>query len=312
VMTAGPAPSGEQYGLRHGQQRVVVTQVGATLREYTVAGRAVVDGFGLDERSSDGRGQVLAPWPNRLREGRYEFHGHRCQAALDEPARKNAIHGLVRWLAWSLVSQEPESVTLGCTLHPQPAYEWHVELVVTYTLDGEGLTVRSRVVNQGQEPAPFGLGFHPYLTLGTPRVDDVVLSIPARTHLTGTDSSASAAAVPVAGTRWDFSQPRLVGATRLDTAYGDLVLGTDGCAVARLETAGGDRGLDLWVDEGYRYFMVYSADEVRSQERRRGALAVEPMTCPPNALQTGDDVVVLTPREAWQASWGIRPDRWST
>jgi len=294
--------------LRHGHHRVVVTQVGATLREYTVGGRAVVDGFGPDERSSDGRGQVLAPWPNRLREGRYEFHGRHCQAALDEPSRTNAIHGLVRWLAWSLVSREPESVTLGCALHPQPAYEWHLELAVTYTLDGEGLTVSSRAVNRGHEAAPFGLGFHPYLTLGTPRVDDVVLSIPARTYVTGTDSTASTTAVPVAGTRWDFNRPRLVGATRLDTAYGDLVRGPDGRAVARLGTAGGSPGLGLWVDEGYRYLMVYSADEVQPVERRRRALAVEPMTCPPNALQTGDDVVVLAPGDAWRASWGIDPD----
>jgi len=307
-MTVRPAPSGAQFVIEHEQHRAVVTEVGATLREYTVDGRAVIDGFGQGERSSDGRGQVLAPWPNRLRDGRYEFDGHHCQAALDEPARQNAIHGIVRWLDWSLVSWDPTSVALRCTLRPQPAYEWALELAVTYTLDRDGITVRSRAVNQGNERAPFGLGFHPYLTLGTGRVDDVVLSLPARVYLTGTDSSSPPTAVPVIGTGCDFSGPRLVGSTRLDTAFGDLVRGPDGCAVVRLETAAGSRGLDVWVDEAYRYLMVYSADEVESVERRRSALAIEPMTCPPNALQTGDDVVVLAPGEPWEASWGIRPD----
>ena len=81
--TSPTSPTGEQWTIEHGRQRVVVCEVGATLRAYTVGDRPVVDGFGPGEWSHSGRGQVLAPWPNRLSEGRYKFNGVRAQAALD-------------------------------------------------------------------------------------------------------------------------------------------------------------------------------------------------------------------------------------
>ena len=80
------SPTGQQWVIGHGHQQAVVTEVGATLRSYSVGGRRVIDGFGDDEWSESGRGQVLAPWPNRLSDGRYNFGGANIQAALDEPA----------------------------------------------------------------------------------------------------------------------------------------------------------------------------------------------------------------------------------
>src|ERR1700694_132484 len=72
-------PSGEQYEIVFGEQRAVITEVGATLREYWSGGRAVLDGFAVSEMCSGGRGQVLMPWPNRIEDGVYEFGGHRQQ-----------------------------------------------------------------------------------------------------------------------------------------------------------------------------------------------------------------------------------------
>ena len=134
-------PSGHQYVIAHGDMQAQIAQVGATLRTFAVDGLDVIDGFGADERSVDGRGQVLAPWPNRLTDGSYRYGRRDCQAPLNEVDRHDAIHGLVRWLDWSLVAQGPSSVTLSCALRPQPGYEWQLDLEVTYALDGDGLTV---------------------------------------------------------------------------------------------------------------------------------------------------------------------------
>ena len=114
------SPTGQQWRIGHGRQEVVVCEVGATLRAYTVADAPVLDGFAADEWSHSGRGQVLAPWPNRLADGRFEFHGVRAQAALDEPERHNAIHGLVRWLPWTLQTRHQNQVSLRLQLHPSP------------------------------------------------------------------------------------------------------------------------------------------------------------------------------------------------
>jgi aldose 1-epimerase len=307
----GRPPSGDQYVLTQGSAAAQVTRVGATLRSYTVDGDDVIDGFGLGERATDGRGQVLAPWPNRLTDGRYEYGGRDCQAPLNEPSRHDAIHGLVRWLDWAPVAHDPASVTLACSLRPQPGYEWQLDLEVTYALDQAGLTVTLRAVNRDGERAPFGVGFHPYLTVGAASIDGLDLSVPATLHLDPRGPGAPVMA-PVDRTELDFTRPRPLGATQLDTAYGGLTRGDDGRAVARLSDPVGGRSVELWVDQGYQYLMVYTADDVGQRARRRTAVAVEPMTCPPDAFRSGVDLIELDPGESWQGSWGLRPGRPAT
>ena len=300
---AAPA-SGLQHEIVHGEQRAVITQVGATLREYTVGGVPVIDGFDVAHRATDGRGQVLAPWPNRLSAGRYVFAAQVLQAPLNEPSRGTAIHGLVRWLEWEPVSHGPDSVTMSCTLRPQPGYEWQLELEVTYRLAEDGLTVSFVAVDVSPGEAPFGLGFHPYLTVGVP-VDDVLMRLPARCVVLPGDPDAEPVPVPVAGTPSDYSAARAIGAAQLDTAYGDLHRGPDGRAVASVSGEDG-RTVELWVDESFGYLMVYTADRVTEPGRRRQAVAVEPMTCPPDAFRSGVGLIRLEPGRPWRGSWGTR------
>ncbi len=298
-MTLGP-PSGEQHTLTHGDARAVVTQVGATLRHFSAGGRDVVDGFTEHDRAHDGRGQVLAPWPNRITDGRYRYGDRECQAPLNEPARHDAIHGLVRWLDWSPVAKNGASVELACTLRPQPGYEWQLELVVRYVLAGDGLSVTRRVVNVDSQSAPFGAGFHPYLAVGPGTADDAELLLPAASYLDQTGM------LPVDGTPHDFTRPRRIGPAQLDTAYGALVRDGDGYTRGTLTGADGS-GVELWADAAFSWFMVYTGDQVGEPERRRRAVAVEPMTCPPEAFRTGIDVVELDPGASWSGTWGLRP-----
>jgi aldose 1-epimerase len=264
----------------------------------------VISGFGLDERATDGRGQVLAPWPNRLTDGRYSYGGHDCQAPLNEPDRHGAIHGLVRWSDWSPQVQEVATVTLSSFVRPQPGYEWELELRLTYTLEATGLTVTFEALNVGAETAPLGVGFHPYLTVGTGFVDDLELTVPATRYLDTSGSPDESSAVPVTDTWADFTSPRRLAGIELDTAYSGLVRDQDGRAVARLGEPGG-RAVELWVDEGFGHLMVYTADRVHRPEQRRTAVAVEPMTCPPDALRSGQDLIELRPGGTWEGSWGI-------
>jgi aldose 1-epimerase len=301
VQSARP-PSGQQYAIAHANSHARVTQVGATLRSCTVDGVDVVDGFGTDERATDGRGQVLAPWPNRLTDGSYRYGGRECQAPINELGRNTAIHGLVRWLDWTPVVHDAASVTLSCSMRPQPGYEWLLDLEVTYALDSGGLTVTAQAINADAERAPFGVGFHPYLTLGTSSIDGLHLTIPATEYL---DLGGRPAMVPVASTPQDFTQPRQIGSTQLDTCFGALVRSDDQQATARLDDRDSGRSAQLWVDDSYRYLMVYTGDGVGQPERRRRAVAVEPMTCPPDAFRSGIDLMELEPGEFWRGSWGI-------
>jgi galactose mutarotase-like enzyme len=302
------SPTGQQWRIGHGSQDVIVCEVGATLRAYSAGDHPVIDGFGPDEWSHSGRGQVLAPWPNRLADGRYEFNGVRAQAALDEPERHNAIHGLVRWLPWTLQTRHQNQLSLRLQLHPSPGYPFSLLLEIDYHVGRDGLTVTTRASSLDDGMIPFGLGFHPYLTAGPETVDGAILQVPARHTLDVDDRGLPTGALtPVEGTDRDFTTARFVGPAVLDTAYTTLERDGEGRAWASLDAPGGATGAALWVDESFPYLMVYTGDTLGEVQRRRRAVAIEPMTCPPNALRTGTDVLALEPGQEWTARWGIEP-----
>jgi aldose 1-epimerase len=300
------AATGDQWVIGHGHQRAVITEVGATLRSFTIGDRPVLDGFGPAAWSHGGRGQVLAPWPNRLGDGSYTFQGIDAVAPLDEPSKHNAIHGLVRWRPWQMVGRAQNRVSMACELHPSPGYPFALRLAVEYRLGRDGLTVVADADNIGPTDLPFGLGFHPYLTVGTPTVDQIRLQVPADRRLLTDDRGLPTGSAPVAGTEYDFTEGRLIGVTRLDTGFTELRRGSDGRARVELDHPDGTAGATLWADERFGYLMVYTGDTLPAEERRT-AVAVEPMTCPPDALRSGTDVVVLRPGARWTGSWGIVP-----
>jgi aldose 1-epimerase len=298
------APSGEQTEIALGDQRAVVVEVGGGLRRYSVADRELLDGYAIDEMSSSGRGQMLMPWPNRLEDGSYEFEGRRHQLPLDQPDERNAIHGLVRWAAWAVGERERDRVVMEHLLHPRPGYPFSLALEVEYRLSTQGLAVRTTATNVGPDPCPYGCGAHPYLTAGTSTVDSAILSAPGRTVLRSNERGIPIDAGSVEGTNFDLRRPRPIGATKLDHAFTDLDRDDDGLAWVELRDSSG-RGLSLWVDETYPYLMLFTGDPLADVARR--SLAVEPMTCPPNALRTGKDLVRLEPGESFTGIWGIAP-----
>jgi aldose 1-epimerase len=301
------APSGEQITITAGDQQAVVVEVGGGLRSYSEGGRELVDGYRADEMSSWGRGQILIPWPNRLQDGSYEFDGRRHQLPLNEPERRNAIHGLVRWATWTAVEQEPHRAVMKHVLHPQPGYPFTLGISVEYALSDNGLQVRTTATNLGADPCPYGSGAHPYLTLGTERIDHLMLRVPGRSVLQFDERGLPIATDIVEGTEHDFQQPRRIGSTRLDHAFTDLERDQDG--LARVELRDPDRGMQvsLWVDQSYPYLMIFSGDSLPNFNRR--SLAVEPMTCPPNAFRTGDALVRLEPGSSLTSTWGIARGR---
>jgi aldose 1-epimerase len=287
------APSGTQFEIAFGDLRACAVEVGGGLRTYAVGERDVLDGYVLDELSRSARGQVLAPWPNRLEDGAYSFDGRSLTVPLTEPETRTAIHGLVRWRNWVLADRADDRVALEHVLHPSPGYPFVLSLRIEYQLHEHGLTVTSTAENLGERPLPFGLGHHPYLR-GVPRVDDLVVGIPAATRFV-TDERA----LPVGREPVELGEPRLLGDTVLDATFCDLARSSDGLARVRV-------GDDVvWFDEAYGYLQLFTGDPLPDVARR--SLAVEPMTCPPNAFRSGEGLIHLDPGERFVARWGIEP-----
>jgi aldose 1-epimerase len=278
-----------------------VVEVGGGLRTYTAGDRLVVDGYAEDEICSSGRGQVLVPWPNRIEDGSYEFDEVRHQLPLDEPERRNAIHGLVRWSPWRIVERDSDRAALELRLDPRPGYPFHLALRVEYALAEDGLTVQTTATNLGRGSCPYGAGAHPYLAIEADRVDGVGLRVPAQTVLDADERGLPTGARPVVGTEVDFRLTRPVGSVELDHCFTDLERDPDG----RARVSVGDR-TTVWADESYGYLMVFTGDGLPDVERR--SIAVEPMTCAPNAFRSGAGLVRLSPGEAHAGTWGISPE----
>jgi aldose 1-epimerase len=291
-------PSGEQVELAFGEQRAVVVGVGAGLRTYSAGGRPLIDGYGADELCPSGRGQLLLPWPNRIEDGSYEFDGRSYQVPLNEPARQNAIHGLVRWSHWSIAERAADRVAFEHVLYPQPGYPFALELRVEYSLSDEGLTVRTEATNAGSEAAPYGAGSHPYLAVEGDLVDGVELRVPAATVLVADERGLPVSSAAVADEGLDFRESRPIGPAVLDHCFTDVQRDADGRAEVRLGTT------TLWADESYPYLMVFTGDPLPDVARR--SVAVEPMTCAPNAFRSGEGLVRLEPGQPQVGSWGIR------
>ncbi|MGC9669056.1 aldose 1-epimerase family protein [Planosporangium sp. 12N6] len=302
--TLTQAPSGTQWTIRAAGQRAVVVEVGGGLREYAIDGADVLFGYGPDEVCPASAGKVLAPWPNRIRDGRYSFGGDVHQLALTEPSRHNAIHGLVNWVRWRRVEGTESSVTVGHEIVPQPGYRWPVALRTTWSVGPDGLVCEHSATNTGTEPCPFGLATHPYLQIPGITADDLTLRVPARSRLLVDGRMLPIGAAKVAGTEYDFTQARPIGGLVLDTAYGDLEHDADGRSTVTLAAADG-RGVEVWADGGFNWWQIFTGDTL-PPDRCRRAVAIEPMTCPPDALRSGRDLIVIRPGETWRGTWGIR------
>jgi aldose 1-epimerase len=295
-------PSGEQLAISGGGYRAVLTECGAGLRELTHLGRDLVQGFAADAMASGARGQLLLPWPNRVRDGRYAFRGRELQLPITEVGRGNASHGLVRFAPWTVRERTDTTVTLDHRLMAQPGYPWTLDMSARYGVGEAGLVVTVTATNRSAEPAPYAHGAHPYLLGGDGPVDQWTLSLPAATRLAVDERKIPVGRVPVEGTRYDFRTPAALAGVELDTAYTDLDRDDrDRVSVEVRDREG--RGATLWMDSTHRWVQVYTGDDL--PERARTAVAVEPMSSPPNALASGEDLRVLEPGARHTATWGV-------
>ncbi len=304
-MTA--APTGRQYELVHGAQRAVVVEIGAGLRGYGSDSVPFVDGYGVEQEPDGGRGQLLLPWPNRIAGATYRFAGEEFRLPVNEPRTGSAIHGLVRDKRWRLVDASSAAVTLTLDLAPKGGYPFRLGLTASYTLNDSGLTVSVSAVNDGDRSCPYGAGAHPYIRLaGGGPIDDALLHIPADATLQADARGIpTGLELPVDGTDFDFRNPRPIGPQILDTAFTRLAPDGKGVIRISLTDADGGHGAEVWMDGSHRYAMIYSGDTLADVTRRRRGLAIEAMTCAPDAFNSGAGLVVLQPREAHTSTWGI-------
>jgi aldose 1-epimerase len=294
-----PESESTEVRLTAGAADLAVNLRGGGMRRLTVGDWEVLDGYPAGVVVGGWPGAVLLPWPNRLRNGRWTWRGRALQLPVSSPEAPNAIHGLVGWQPWAVLTAAADSATVGTVIEPHAGYPFRLAAAVDYALTSDRLTVTARVRNVGAEPAPFGAGFHPYFSVGatTDRdVSDAELRLPGRTAL------VLDGGLPTGDrTAFDGAVGR-IGDRALDDALTDLQRDEDGWARAALRGPAGE--LELAVDGAWGWLQVYTADTL-PPDRRRRSVAIEPMTCPPNALADGIDLIVLEPGADWSGTWSL-------
>ncbi len=298
-----PFPSGAQYRLQSGDHEAVIAEVGASVRIYRVGGVDVVRPYDESDLAPAFSGMILAPWPNRLANGMYEYDGTVRQVAVSEPARMTALHGLVTHVRWQTAgpSDDGSSIELTHAIVPTTGYPWPLRLAVTYSLSEAGLTARLTATNAGDSTAPYGAGVHPWLSTGGASLDDCTLRVDATRHVTIDNRLLPTGTEPVAG-GFDLREPTRLAGHVYDDAWTDLVRDGDGCSWLLLGRPDGTT-VALWTDETARAWQVCTGDEVESIKRT--AVAAEPMTCVADAFRTGDDLVRLAPGASHTLTWGL-------
>ncbi|GLY69206.1 aldose 1-epimerase family protein [Amycolatopsis taiwanensis] len=315
-------PTGEQFEITRGDARAVITEIGAGLRVFEIGDVSYVETFAADAAPPKGAGQILLPWPNRTKGARWTYQGETQELEVTEPERGNAIHGLTRHAEWTLVEHAESSITFEIGIEVQPGWPVPLHARIRYELAPRELTVTHDIRNEGDSPIGVGVGAHPYFRLGDLPTDELTLTLSA----SRVRPALPAAQLPygdeqdVDGTDYDFRAGRLLAGVDLDTAFTGLAKGVWGLAPRRGlgvappdDTAEdgrhhhvlshGEKSIDVWTDPDFRWVQVFTPEDLVGRGR---AIALEPMTCPADALNSGDDLIDLEPGTSWTGSWGVK------
>ncbi|MUK03296.1 aldose epimerase [Vibrio cholerae] len=300
-----PAPprlaSGTNHTLTAGPATVVVATLAAALRSYEYDGVALTETWGDDAIPAGGGGILLAPWPNRVADGRWTLHGSEQRLDITEPSKGNAIHGLLRNTGYAAVDTGPSHAVLEAEIFPQHGYPFHLLHRATYELTEEQLTVTQELTNLSADPAPFALGAHPYLKISDVRTEDLTLTLRAGTVFEADDQSIPTGRAAVSG-QFDLRSGKLIDHIEFDAAFTDLE--TVGGRHEHVLSAPDGRDVTLWADPAFSYAHVYISTIYPGVSK---AVAIEPMTAPANAFNSGEGLRWLEPGRSFSASWGIIP-----
>lgn len=299
-----PAPAtGQQFEITRGGSTAIIAELAASLRHLSIDGTQVTESYPESVTPPFADGIVLVPWPNRIEDGRWQLDGKSLQLDLTEADKHNAIHGLLRNTAYVQRERSEGSVTLGATVFPQHGYPFHLATSVTYELVDGGLDVTHAIHNLSAAKAPVAVGTHPFFRIGDVPTAELELTVHASTYFEVDARLNPLAEHPVAGTRYDLRTPRLVGELTLDTAFG-AVETVDG--ISAILRAPDGREVHLLQDRWHPFVQVFTTPIFPKDGGLGLAVAIEPMTAPPNAFNTGQSLHWVEPGETWTVGWGIR------
>ena len=300
--------TGEQFDLNldtssGGIVQATITQVAAGIRRLSVRGIDIVPPYDAGRQRPLASGIILVPWPNRIRDGLWMLDGAPQQLDISEPSKNTASHGLLRFSPYSVAARTESTLRLEAQIFPQHGYPYVLDTAVTYRLIDAGVEVTHTVTNHSAAAAPVAIGAHPFFTIGDVEPEDLTVTVNVTTRFEADDRQLPTGEVPVDGTKFDLRGGVRLGDLSLDAGFGGAVM-HDGVSEHSVSAPDG-RTVTVWGDENFAYWQVFTTELYPGQSR---AVAIEPMTAPADAFNSGQGLKWLAPGETWEASWGVRAD----
>lgn len=289
------------FRLSCGDYEAKIRKSGAGLDSLTFKGRNLIEPFELNQPERY-RGDVLAPWPNRIRDGKYVFEGTKFQLELTEPSRSNALHGLVNRIPWSPEYLDTKKVKLSYELNKPQYYPATLNFQIQYEICVSGLLIELEVKNVGKISGPLGVSIHPYLIADSDsRVDEWVLKMPSSRYFRVDEQRLLPLEIATTPSNLDFRNFQKIGNSFIDHAF-EIDAAIADQEIRVLAPSG--NGVGMSYSKNLTWIQIHTADRDGGVDSRR-CLAVEPMSCPPDAFNSGLNLVKIAPNQLEKWSWKI-------
>jgi aldose 1-epimerase len=311
MTTITESPDSSQDGeitLANANLNLFVSPWGASLRGLVADGKdEIVTRYAGADNKVGGEGDVLIPFPGRIKAGIYSFQGTEYHLNKNDSEGPNAIHGFLRKREWTVVEQSGQTVTFAVDFAADeaPGYPFPLHTEVSYELEPSGFVVRYEITNTGSIDAPVAAGFHPYFSLGTALIDDCMLTVPFQSTLVYDSMIPTGEVAPITELQYDFTRERLIGSTKFNTCYLDPIRDENGNVVITLRTSDAYKSLSVVLGPEINYVVLYSGDVLPDTHRRK-ALAIEPMSCGSDAFNHREwGLATVKPGESLNGKWSV-------
>ncbi|MEP2023998.1 MAG: hypothetical protein ABJH98_01570 [Reichenbachiella sp.] len=283
----------------------VLTDFGAGLNDLVVKNgknqlKSVIDGYRseqevVNDHSTAFKGSKLSPFPNRILNGVYNFNGKSYQLPINEVGANNNLHALLHNQPFEILEEkESENEAILILGHEyngtDQGYPFVYALKLTYQFGTEEVSIKTEIENTSNTSIPMGDGWHPYFRFD--HLDHVQMKMGKANRLSSNFGNQ------LNGTH-GFEQSRAIGSESLDDCF--EVKGGERFSL-QLRDEAQDLALEIWQEnesQKYKYLQIYTPPT-------RKSIAIEPVTCLPNAFNTGEGLIILKPNEKVSMSFGIK------
>ena len=272
----------------------IFQNLGASLQELSFDAIPIIYGIevsdeGIVDYQSINKSSLLFPFPGRIKNGKYDYNQQSFQLEQNEKNRSNAIHGLVYDKHFEVESTETSEVDATVVLSYDSkgtlvGFPFNFQLIITYLITNGSVELSATVKNKDEVSFPFGLGWHPYFK--SEHLQNSSLSFSSDEQLVCNENQ-----IPKSAKKNNLQQTFKLKNKFFDDSF--ILLEKE------VKFKSENYSLNMNFSENSDAFLqIYTPED-------RKSIAIEPMSCSPNAFNSGNGLKILQPDETYTWEVGL-------